>query len=177
VHRLTVFIAALALVGGLGACSKHNAKNVYACPNKGPGVGFKGVKSGKLTVETALPATGWWVGSNVQNLSGGYEFELAKDLCAQLGIGRVRVVDVALTALEAGKTTDFDLALAHVAITSEHQKNVDLSTAYYTSGEGTQYAALLPKGSPNTRLVNAAITKLKANGTLVELAKKWLKSP
>ena len=117
------------------------------------------------------------MGSNVQNLSGGYEFELAKDLCAQLGIGRVRIVNAALTTLEAGKTTDFDLALAHVPITAESQANVDLSTAYYTSSEGKQYGALLPKGSPNTRLVNAAITKLRADGTLADLSKKWLKSP
>jgi len=50
---LTVFVSVLVLAAGLSACSKHNAKNVYACPNKGKSVGFKGVKSGKLTVQYA----------------------------------------------------------------------------------------------------------------------------
>jgi ABC-type amino acid transport substrate-binding protein len=173
VRKPTAFLTVLILAAGLGACARHNAKNVYACPNKGPGVGFKGVKSGKLTVQTALPAAGWWNGNNVDKLTGGYEFELAKDLCAELGVGRVRIVDVDLTALEAGQTSDFDLALAHIAITPERERKVAFSMAYFTSARDQQYGALLPKGSSSTKLVNTAISKLKASGALNALKKKW----
>jgi ABC-type amino acid transport substrate-binding protein len=174
VRRVSAFCIVVVLACGLGACGKHAAKNVYPCPNKGPKVGFTGVKSGKLTVQTSLPAAGWWKGSTNTTLTGGFEFELAKDLCAQLGIGKVRIVDVPLDTLEAGKTTDFDLALAHVAITAALEKNVDVSTGYFTTAQGAKFAALLPKGSVNTKLVNAAIAKLQANGTLDALAKAWL---
>jgi hypothetical protein len=170
-RRLSAIAIVAVLAFGLGACGKHNAKNVYACPNKGPGVGFKGVKSGKLTVETSLPAAGWWTGSNKDSLTGGYEFELAKDLCAQLGIGKVRIVDVPLSTLEAGTSTDFDLGLAHVAGSLDLQKKLDASSSYFTTAQGEPYVALLPKGSANTKLVNAAIAKLKSNGTLATLAK------
>lgn len=172
-RRVSAIAIVAMLAFGLGACGKHNAKNVYACPNPGPSVGFKGVKSGKLTVQTSLPAAGWWTGSSNSTLTGGYEFELAKDLCAQLGIGKVRIVDVPLSTLQAGTSTDFDLALAHVVITPALQKSVDVSTSYFTTAQGTQYGALLPKGSANTNLVDAAIAKLQANGTLKSLAVKW----
>ena len=135
-RKLTVFVSVLVLAAGLSACSKHNAKNVYACPNKGKSVGFKGVKSGKLTVETALPAPGWWNGDNVDKLTGGFEFELAKDLCAQLGVGKVRIVNVDFTALQAGKTKGFDLALSQITVTDARKKNEDFSTSYFSSDQG-----------------------------------------
>jgi polar amino acid transport system substrate-binding protein len=143
VRALKVFVAVVVLVAGLGACGKHGAKNVYSCPNKGAGVGFKSVKKGKLTVQTSLPAPRFWTGSNVDKLTGGYEFELAKDLCAQLGIGRVRVVDEPLSAIASGQTNDFDLAIAQ------------LSTAA-ASGHGTYSTGYL--GSYQGIVVNTATT-------------------
>jgi polar amino acid transport system substrate-binding protein len=136
VRRLTVFVSVLALAVGFTACSSHNAKNVYTCPNPGPSVGFKGVKSGKLTVETALPAPAWWNGDNVDSLTGGYEFEMAKDLCARLGVSKVRIVNVDFTALQAGKTKDFDLALSQITITDARKKNEDFSDSYFSSDQG-----------------------------------------
>jgi ABC-type amino acid transport substrate-binding protein len=171
VRRLSAIAIVAVLAFGLGACGKHGAKNVYACPNNGPKVGFKGEKSGKLAVATSLPSPGWWTGSNKDSLTGGYDFELAKDLCAQLGIGKVRVVDLPMSTVEAGKSTDFDIALVPVAVTPALQKNLDASTAYFTTAQGANYAVLLPKGSVNTTLVNAALAKLKSNGTLDTLAK------
>ena len=172
-HRLTTFAVVVVLAAGLGACGKHGAKNVYTCPNQGPGVGFNSVKSGKLTVDTALPAPLWWVGDNNDTLTGGFEFELAKGLCADLGIKRVRIVNVDRKNLLAGRTSDFDLALAQIVNTG--QSGVVLSTPYFTAGDGRKYSALLPKGSVNNQLVNTAITKLEKNGTLASLAKKWFK--
>jgi polar amino acid transport system substrate-binding protein len=259
---LTAFVTVFVLAGSLSACTKHDAKNVYSCPNKGAGVGFKGVKSGKVTVQTALPAPGWWNGDDPSHMTGGFEFELAKDLCAQLGVGKVRIVNVDFDALQAGKTRDFDFALSQITVTDARKKNEDFSTSYFSSDQGimvnkgtavpdlaaakklkwgvqtgttseiflndkvhpdspaksfgqttemftalkakqidavlldtaivlaqapTQnaevvaqfktgevYGALLPKNSANTPLVNAAIQKLKDNGTLAALNTKWL---
>jgi polar amino acid transport system substrate-binding protein len=173
VRRLTAFVTIAVLAIGLSACGKHGAKNVYSCPNKGDGVGFTSVKKGKLTVQTALPAAQWWQGATVDKLTGGYEFELAKELCAQLGIGRVRIVDVDRNELVAGRTNSFDLGLAQIVPTTDAPK-VDYSSGYYTTSAGESYAVLLPKGSANTKLVNTAIDKLKSSGALDALAKKWL---
>jgi polar amino acid transport system substrate-binding protein len=262
VRKLTVFVSILVLAGSLSACSKHNAKNVYACPDKGDSVGFKSVKSGKLTVQTSLPAPGWWNGDDPDHMKGGFEFTLAKDLCAKLGIGKVRIVNVNFDALQAGKTRDFDLALSQITVTDDRRKNEDFSDSYFSSdqgimvNQGTQvpdlaaakklkwgvqtgttseiflndkvkpdsaaksfseatelftalkakqidavlldtaivlgqaptqnaevvaqfktgevYGALLPKDSPNTPLVNAAIKTLTDDGTLAALNTKWL---
>ena len=255
-RKISVVLAVVVLGAGLGACGKHGAKNVYSCPNKGSGVGFEGVKKGKLTVQTSLPAKSFWTGADVDHLTGGYEFELAKDLCAQLGLGRVRVVDKPFASLASGETTDFDIALAELttsgrgthstgylatdqgiavntgtvvpnlaaakkltwgvesgttsgAYLAEHvkptsatksfasaeslfaalkAKDVDavlvptrVALANVESGQQVvgqfatheQFGALLPKGSPNTKLVNAAIAKLQANGTLAKLEKSF----
>jgi Bacterial extracellular solute-binding proteins, family 3 len=170
VRRLTTCAIVAVLALGLSACGKHGAKNVYSCPNKGSGVGFKSVKSGKLTVQTSLPSAGWWTGKDVDTLTGGYEFTLAKDLCAQLGISRVRIVNEPLATIEAGTSTDFDLAIAHVAVTPALASKVTFSTPYFTAG-GVQYAAVLPKSSPNNALVNTAIAKLTSAGTLTSVFK------
>jgi polar amino acid transport system substrate-binding protein len=262
VRRLTAFVSVLVLTVGLTACGKHNAKNVYACPNPGSSVGFKGVKSGKVTVQTALPAPGWWNGDDPDHMTGGYEFELAKDLCAALGVSKVRIVNVDFDALASGTTKDFDFALSQITVTADRAKKVDFSDSYFTSDQGIMvnkgtavpdlaaakklkwgvqtgttseiflkdrvkpdsaaksfgqtpelftalkakqidavlldtaivlgqagkqnaevvaqfktgevYGALLPKGSANTKLVNAALAKLKAAGTLDALYQKWL---
>jgi ABC-type amino acid transport substrate-binding protein len=170
VRRLSAITIVAVLAFGLSACGKHNAKNVYSCPNKGPGVGFKGVKSGKLAVATSLPSPGWWTGSNKDSLTGGYDFELAKDLCAALGIGKVRVVDVPMSTITAGKPSDFDIALVPLVVLPSLLTHLDASTAYFAVGHAS-YSVLLPKGSANTELVNTALAKLKSNGTLDKLAK------
>jgi polar amino acid transport system substrate-binding protein len=257
-----VLVAVVVLVAGLGACGKHGAKNVYSCPNKGSGVGFTTVKKGKLTVQTALPAAHFWNGSNDDSLTGGYEFELAKDLCAQLGIGRVRIVDQSRAAIANGQTHDFDIAIAQLSTATSSPGTY--STGYLDADQGIvvnagtnvptlaaaqkltwgyeagttsgtflaqhvkptaaskpfasvsgllaalkakqvtaallptpvalasvgagrqvagqfasheQFGVYLPKGSANTKLVNAAIGKLQANGALDSLASKWLTGP
>jgi polar amino acid transport system substrate-binding protein len=263
VRACKVLVAVVVLVAGLGACGKHGAKNVYSCPNKGSGVGFSAVKKGKLTVQASLPASHFWVGSDVDALSGGYEFELAKDLCAQLGIGRVRIVNEPSSAIVAGQTRDFDLAISRLS-TSATSSPGKYSTGYLDTDQGIvvntgtavpnlaaakklrwgfeagttsgafltahvkpaaapksfastsalfaaltaktvaaillptqvaltrvgsgqqvvgqfatheQFGVYLPQGSKNVALVNTAIGKLKSNGTLDALAKKWLTGP
>jgi polar amino acid transport system substrate-binding protein len=136
VRILTAIVTVFVLAAGLGACGKHGAKNVYSCPNKGSGVGFKAVKSGKLTVQASVPATGFWNGADVDSLTGGYEFALAKDLCAQLGISKVRVVDQSTNAIAGGTTSDFDLALSEVSTTVPTASSVSLSTGYLTVDQG-----------------------------------------
>lgn len=255
-----VLMAVVVLVAGLGACGKHGAKNVYSCPDKQSGVGFKSVKKAKLTVETSLPSAGFWTGSDVDTLTGGYEFELAKDLCAQLGISRVRIVDQPLSVLTAGKTDPYDVAIAQLttadagtastgylatdqgivvnagtnvpnaaaakqltwgvevgstsgAFLNSHVKPTVTPRSYASLEDlfnglkakevdavlaptvvalrnlsGTeqvvaqfpsheQLSVTLPKGSANAKLVAAAIAKLKANGTLDDLATHWLTGP
>jgi ABC-type amino acid transport substrate-binding protein len=173
VRKLATVSLVVMLAVGTGACSKHGAKNVYSCPDKGDGVGFTAVKKGKLTVQTALPAPRFWEGKTVDALTGGFEFELARDLCAQLGIGRVRIVDEPRAQIVAGTTSGFDIALAQIEITPDEATKADLSTAY-SSADGKQLGVLLPNGSANTKLIDAAIGRLKAAGTLDALAKKWL---
>lgn len=45
---------------------------------------------------------------------------------------------------------------------------------YHSGVVGGDYGALLPKGSPNLRIVNTLIRQMKANGTLERLDEKYL---
>jgi polar amino acid transport system substrate-binding protein len=97
-----------------------------------------GAQSGKgdLKVGTNLPAPGFWDGDSPTAITGGFEYEMAKDIAKQLGYSGVKVVSVSFDALVAGKAKGFDMALSQVSITPERAKVVSFSTPYFRSDNG-----------------------------------------
>ncbi len=91
---------------------------------------------GQLTVETNLPAPGWWNGDSPDAIKDGYEYCMAANIAYRAGLDKVKVVNVSFDALVAGQTKNFDLALAEISITPERAKVVDFSTPYFDSDIG-----------------------------------------
>ena len=101
---------------------------------------------GQLTVQTHLPAPGWWNGVRPDEIADGFEYCLAANIAHRLGLPRVQVVDVAWPGTAAGASfweamlaaqdLPFDLALAEVSITPERAAQVDFSVPYYRSDIG-----------------------------------------
>ena len=89
-----------------------------------------------LTVETTLPAPGWWNGTTPQSIKDGYEYCMAAELANMAGLSKLVVKNVSFDQLVAGRTNDFDLALAEISITPERAKVVDFSTPYFDSNVG-----------------------------------------
>jgi polar amino acid transport system substrate-binding protein len=102
--------------------------------------------AGTLTVETTLPAPGWWNGTTPESIKSGYEYCMAANLANMAGLSSVTVKNVSFDQLVAGRTNDFDLALAEISITPERAKVVDFSKPYFDSNIGV----LIQKGADVT---------------------------
>ena len=106
-------------------------------------ISLKPVKAGTLTVETTLPAQGWWNGTTPTSIKSGYEYCFAANLANAGGLTSVTVKNVSFDQLVAGRTNDYDIALAEISITPERAKVVDFSVPYFDSNIGV----LVKKGS------------------------------
>jgi polar amino acid transport system substrate-binding protein len=139
-------ISALAVAGTMAACGSSNSSStttggvpkigdctVTGKPNS---IQITPVKAGTLTVETTLPAPGWWNGTTPQSINGGYEYCMAANLAYMAGLSSVTVKNVSFDQLVAGRTNTFDLALAEISITPERAKVVDFSKPYFDSNIG-----------------------------------------
>ena len=124
--------------GSFGDCKVTSKKN---------SISLTPVKSGTLTVETTLPAQGWWNGTTPQSIKSGYEYCMAAELANMAGLTSVTVKNVSFDQLVAGRTNNFDLALAEISITPERDKVVDFSTPYFDSNIGV----LVKKGADITQ--------------------------
>ncbi len=101
------------------------------------------VTPGTLTVETTLPAQGWWNGTTAESIKDGFEYCMAAEIANMGGLDSVTVKNVSFAQLVAGRTNKYDIALAESSITPERAKVVDFSTPYYDSNIGV----LTKKGS------------------------------
>ena len=113
--------------GSFGDCKVTSKKNT---------ISIKPVKAGSLTVETTLPAQGWWNGTTPSSIKSGYEYCMAAELANMAGLTSVTVKNVSFDQLVAGRTNSFDIALAEISITAERAKVVDFSKPYFDSNIG-----------------------------------------
>jgi polar amino acid transport system substrate-binding protein len=147
--------SALLLTAGLAACGSSNDSNGSGSggfgdckvTSKANSISLTPTASGTLTVETTLPAQGWWNGTTPESIKSGYEYCMAANLANMAGLKSVTVKNVSFDQLVAGHTNDFDIALAEISITPERAKVVDFSKPYYDSNIGV----LIQKGSDVTQ--------------------------
>jgi polar amino acid transport system substrate-binding protein len=156
--RTIGLMSAVAVTAALAACGSSNSSTTSSSSggnaqigdcditSKANSISIKPVKSGTLTVETTLPAQGWWNGTTPQSIKSGYEYCMAGELANMAGLQSVTVKNVSFDQLVAGRTNDYDIALAEISITPERDKVVDFSTPYFDSNIGV----LVKKGSDVT---------------------------
>jgi polar amino acid transport system substrate-binding protein len=142
-------VSTLLVAASLTACGGSSKASFGDCKvtSKANSIKLTPVKSGTLTVETTLPAQGWWNGTTPQSIKSGYEYCMAADIANMAGLKSVTVKNVSFAQLVAGRTNSFDLALAEISITPERAKVVDFSTPYFDSNIGV----LVKKGSGVTQ--------------------------
>ncbi len=130
---LTLAATALAACGGGSSSASFGDCKITSKANS---IKMTPVKSGTLTVETTLPAQGWWNGKTPSSITSGYEYCMAAELANMAGLKSVTVKNVNFAQLTAGHTTNFDLALAEISITPERAQVVDFSKPYFDSNVG-----------------------------------------
>jgi polar amino acid transport system substrate-binding protein len=136
--------SATATSGGSAGAAKIGNCTITSKPNS---IKITPVKAGTLTVETTLPAPGWWNGTTPESIKDGYEYCMAAELANMAGLSSVTVKNVSFDQLVAGHTNDFDIALAEISITPDRAKVVDFSKPYFDSNIGV----LVQKGSDVTQ--------------------------
>ncbi len=136
--RAIGLVSALLVAGSLAACGGGSKASFGDCKitSKANSIKLTPAKSGTLTVETTLPAQGWWNGKTPSNITSGYEYCMAAELANMAGLKSVTVRNVNFAQLTAGHTSNFDLALAEISITPERAKVVDFSKPYFDSNVG-----------------------------------------
>jgi polar amino acid transport system substrate-binding protein len=123
-HRLVLLVAMLVVVAvTAGGC---------ASTDKASG-DFTPTHHGVLTVATAeVPLDGLWNGT-AAHPTGGFEYELAKDLAKQFGLATVKVVVVPFDQIIDGHLGGADLALSDLTATPERGQVLDFTGPYLTA--------------------------------------------
>jgi len=134
-RKVLVAVVVATLAVGLVACSTSDDTKSKGRGSSPSGLAFKPVSAGTLTVQTSLPAPGFWNGDDPSSLTGGFEYAIAAKLAKQLGL-RLKVDNVVFGALVAGNTTNFDLALSQITKNADREKVVDFSDSYFGSDQG-----------------------------------------
>lgn len=111
----------------LGNCKVTGQKDAYP---------IKPAVQGQLTVETGLPAPGWWNGESPDTIKDGFEYCMAANIAYRGGLDKLVVVNVSFAQLLGGQTKSFDFALTQASITEARKKAVDFSIAYFASDIG-----------------------------------------
>ncbi|MFG2884813.1 ABC transporter substrate-binding protein [Streptomyces sp. NPDC048297] len=153
-----VLLAALTACGG--AVSGEGDSTTHTTDSKGSrtygqckvtgvrgSIHLKTVQKDTLTVVGDLPSPGWWNGDTVAQIDNGYEYCMAANLAYRAGLPKLTVRNVSFDALVAGKTQNFDMALAEISITDARRKVVDFSAPYFASNIGV----LVKSGSKVTQ--------------------------
>ena len=141
----------------LGIADAANAQTMIGnCKVTGQKAAYpiKPAIAGQLTVETGLPAPGWWNGESPDTIKDGFEYCMAANIAYRGGLDKVGVVNVSFAQLLGGQTKNFDMALTQASITEERKKAVDFSIAYFASDIGV----LVRKG---TRVDSQAIKNFR----------------
>ena len=103
---------------------------------KANSIKIKPVVKDTLTIQTSLPAPGWFVGTEANAIKGGYEYCMAAEIAHRAGLSKVVVTSQDFGQIVAGTTKDFDVALAEISITDKRKQVVDFSVPYFASDIG-----------------------------------------
>lgn len=171
-----VGLVAVGAVALFGVQAQTNTVKIGDCELYGKRGEFKlnPVTPGVLTVQTNLPAPGWWNGDTPETIKSGYEYCLAANIAHRAGLNQVKIVNVSFDALVAGQTKAFDLALSQVTITAERKKVVDFSPAYFSSDQGLLVRKGTKVDASNIKTLRIGVQQ---GTTAVDFVKDVLKVP
>jgi polar amino acid transport system substrate-binding protein len=128
------------LLAACGSSTKSSSAaafgNCKVTAGKRSTIKLKPVKAGVLSVQTSLPATGWFNGDDAASVKDGYEYCMAAEIANRAGLDKVELSNVDFDQLVSAGTKDFDIALAEISITDKRKQVVDFSTPYFASDIG-----------------------------------------
>jgi polar amino acid transport system substrate-binding protein len=153
VKRLLPLLGIAAIVGMLAACGGGGGSSSPTTTSSSSTVPT--LHPGKLVVGFDLPAPAFWngqaSGTTLKDPSG-FEYGLALDVAAQLGISKNNVTFLRApfaTILLAGKKP-YDFAMEETTITPQRAKVIGFSSSYFDANQGV----LIAKGVTKPTTIN-----------------------
>lgn len=149
--RNTVIASAIALAVIASACgsSKTSVKTADTAAagaamkmgncevvGKAGSIKLKPVVADTLTIQTSLPAPGWFNGDDAAKIQDGYEYCMAAEIAHRAGLKSIKLVAVDFDQLVSAGTKDFDIAFAEISINDKRKAVVDFSVPYFASDIG-----------------------------------------
>ncbi len=87
-------------------------------------------------VGTERLAPPWFLGATPEAVTGGFEYDLARELALRLGVPNVKVVASSLVLLMTNQDCKCDVMLGGITITDGRARTLDLSEPYLTADQG-----------------------------------------
>ncbi len=146
-NQLSAILIVGALATSLAACGSSSTKpatTIAGATTTSAKAAFPSAIDGEFTVQVSLPAPGWWNGDDPSSLTGGYEYEMAKEIGKRLGLAKTVIKNVnfdTLVAGQTGKANKYDLALSEVTITDARAKVVQFTTPYFDADQAVMVNA------------------------------------
>jgi len=98
--------------------------------------GFQTRKPGTLVIGTERLSPPWYLGATADVVTGGFEFDLGRELASRLGVGSVKVVQSSLVVLMTGQDCKCDVMIGGITITDGRARTLDLSEPYLAADQG-----------------------------------------
>ncbi len=120
-----------AFFGVVGACAALLLALLAGCGSIDSSAGsFAATRPGVLTVATsAVPSPGFWEGT-AAHPTGGFEYELARELAKRFGLAKVEVRIVHFHRIVRGRLGGADMAIDLITPTAARERHLSFSTAY-----------------------------------------------
>jgi ABC-type amino acid transport substrate-binding protein len=121
----------------------------------GGGEGFQTRQPRTLIIGTERLSPPWYAGPAPGEITGGFEFELAREIGSRLGVPLVKVVPTSLVLMMTGQDCKCDVMLGGITITDARATQLDLSEPYMTVDQG----AVVRKGTAISNTSEASLLR------------------
>ena len=98
--------------------------------------GFRTRTPGTLVIGTERLTAPWYTGPSPGVITGGFEYDLAKELGERLGVPNIKVVPTSLVLLMTAQDCKCDIMLSGITVTDGRARTIDLSEPYLTADQG-----------------------------------------
>lgn len=120
------------------------------------GEGFRTRTPGVLVIGTERILTPWYTGPSSEEITGGFDYRLGREIGSRLGVPNVKVVQTSIVTMMTGQDCGCDLMISGLAITDSRARSLDLSEPYVAADQ----AVVVPKGVTVSSIADLAQLRL-----------------
>jgi ABC-type amino acid transport substrate-binding protein len=120
------------------------------------GEGFRTRTPGVLVIGTERVLAPWYTGPSEDEITGGFEYRLGREIGSRLGVPVVKVVQTSVVKMMTGQDCGCDVMISGLAITDSRARSLDLSEPYVAADQ----SVVVPSGVTVPTLADLAQLRL-----------------